>query len=207
MKSRKTIHLTTPEGILSYPWLFHRQPPMEEGGKSQYSTSIIFPAGTDLTPLTEAVADVAAAQWGDKVTEMKIHWPFRSEPKVGYPEGCTYISPRSNYAPDVVGLIPDPEDGKPLPITDEDAVYPGVIAILRVTCYAYERSVKRGVTFGLDAVQLVRRGPRIDGRASARDIFMADPSAVASLDDLTDGRGNDPARTTTSSSYTDLLVG
>lgn len=184
--------IITPEAILSYPQLFAPKA-ASQGAEPKYSACLVFPEGTDLSELQAAYVEAAQAKWGDKagkVIRAMSHPTFRSDPDdvaaKGYPEGSTFLNPRTTRKPSVVSIYPDPETGKPMPVTDEALVYPGVIVKASLEPYAYDNSGNRGVTFGLGNIQIIRDGERLDGRAAAVDEFDPDMSAVADLSDLTD---------------------
>jgi hypothetical protein len=181
--------LITPIATLSYPHLFKPQAAMEEGGPPKYGCVLVFPAGTDLGLLKAAALAVATAKYGDKAAGMirggKLRWPFRTDEDRGYPEGSVTISPTSKERPLVVGRYKSPVDGKAELIEDESKAYAGAQVKAQVGAYCYDRNGNRGVTFGLNGVQLWADGPRLDGRVSARDAFDAEEPAVADLADLT----------------------
>lgn len=181
--------IRTPEAILSYPRLFEP----DENGK--YSCCLVFPAGTDLRELRQALTEAGKEKFGDKFTAAaiksgRIKWPLRDDADdveaKGYPEGSTFVNVRTTRKPQVVSIYPDPKTGKPTPITDPDQVYPGVVVMATIEAYGYDRDGNRGVTFGLGNIQVRRDGERLDGAKAASDEFEADATAVADLGDLTE---------------------
>jgi len=181
----------SPEAILSYPQLFTPKA-ATLNSEPKYSAALIFPAGSDLTEMQAVYLEVAQAKWGDKAAQVikaMQHPTFKNDPDAvaakGYPEGSTFINPRTTRKPSIVSIYPDPETGKPMPVTDEALVYPGVIVRASLEPYAYDNSGNRGITFGLGNIQIIRDGDRLDGRAAARDEFDSDMGAVADLADLT----------------------
>ena len=188
------MRVITPEAILSYPQLFTPKAPMG-GGEEKYSCALVFPEGTDLTALKKAIATVAEEKWGSKAKDMfkkgQLRNPLRDDAESkGYAEGSVFTNVRTKQRPGIVGIVPDPETGKPMPIEDESRVYPGVIVRASLTAFAYDSNGNRGVSFGLGNVQVIREGDRLDNRVKAVDEFDADASAVADLSDL-DGSGDD----------------
>lgn len=195
--------ILTPEAALSYPHLF------EADEKGKFSVALVFPAGTDLKPLKQAALNVVVEKFGKtKAAEMLKKGVFRLEggphhsirtdvEAKGYPEGTVgFINARGNQRPGIVGVFPDTSKPKndrgqhpPLPITDPTEVYAGVIARASVTPYWYDVDGNRGVAWGLNNIQILRDGDRLDGRVKAEDEFDADMDAVASLEDLTDESG------------------
>lgn len=181
-------NLITPVGTLSYPnvWEPRAQNP---GDTPKYSLAIVWDADTDLSELKRAAVAVAKEKWGDKAEAMirggKLRMPFRTDAEdKGYPEGSTFMNVRSNSKPGVVSIIPDPNTGRPMPITDEAEIYPGCKVRVSVSPFAYDTNGNRGVSFGLSNIQKVADGERLDGRVAADVEFDADPNAVADLSDL-----------------------
>ena len=183
-----STRVITPEAILSYPHLLEPQEPMDGKGEPKYSASLVFPAGTDLSALKAAVKEVAEEKWGDKLPALlkagKIRLPFRTDgEEKGYPEGSTFINARTTRRPQIATTIPD-ADGRPMLLTDESKIYPGAIVRASLTAFTYNVSGNQGVGFGLNNIQFIRDGERLDNFTSAQDEFTADPSAVADLSDL-----------------------
>jgi hypothetical protein len=184
------MRVITPEAVLSYPHLFTPQA-AEDGGTPKYSCALVFPEGTDLSALKQAVVSVLADKFGEKkaaelIQKKQIRLPFRDGAEKNYPEGSVFINVRGAQAPGVVSTIPDPNTGRPMSITDEEEIYPGCIVRASISAFYYDTSGNKGVSFGLNNVQKIRDGKRLDSRVRAEDEFEADASAVASLDDLTD---------------------
>jgi len=182
----------TPECMLSYPHLYEPTR-YDEKAALKYSVAAVFLPGTDLTEMKKAIVEVGGARWKDFVAGVKsgkYHFPFHSDPEMiagkGYPEGAVYFNASSDGQPGVVTLVPDPATGKPM-TAEPSQVYPGVIARLSVTFYTFpagDRKGNRGVGVGLNNVQIIRDGERLDGRMAPADEFDADPDAVADLSDL-----------------------
>ena len=208
--------VVTPEGQLSYPFLFVAKPKMDavEGDRPRFSTVIVFPEGANLTELKQIVLDAAKAKFGDKASDMfrskALRSPFRTDgDSKGYPDGSTFISAWSNNRPGIVSIYPDPSnEGRPTPLTADDSekVYPGVIAKILVSAFAYDRSGNKGVSFSLAGVQIIKDGERIDGSVAAVDAFDADKDAVADLGDLTGESDSTDAPTDSSDEVLDDLM-
>jgi len=72
-------------------------------------------------------------------------------------------------------------DGKPDPMTDEEIekkLYPGARVKATIVAFTYVYMGKKGVSFGLNNLQWVGDGPRLDGGKKATDDFDIDPAAV-----------------------------
>jgi hypothetical protein len=195
------------DAILSYPNLFQPRA-AEEGGQAKYSAAFVFADTDALKEFKRQALAMAQERWGDKLKgakikvldtqhgpanflvagTLRIRLPWQDNAEVlankGYPEGGAFINARSVSRPGLVGIVPGP-NGKPAPITDESAVYPGVIVNVSGGLFAYDNNGNRGVSFGLGNVQIVRDGDRLDSRRNAADEFEADDT-VADLADLTD---------------------
>lgn len=196
------MRLITPKAIISFPNLFEPRA-MSEDDKKKFSATFLFETGTDLRPLVEAVIAVAKEKFGGDVEQQikqgKIQTPFRRDldSKPGYRERAgdsgVFINCRSDRRPGVVAAFADPTTGKPAAITDPAAIYPGMYVRGLITCYAYTHKMKKGVTFGLDGVQVLGNGERLDGRVAAEDAFEADPNASAEDFAALPGGVTDPA--------------
>jgi hypothetical protein len=84
----------------------------------------------------------------------------------GYGDGTMFANLSSKMRP---GLI----DRDRTPITDADEFYPGCYARATITCYSYDNKGK-GVAFGLQNLQKVKDGDRLDSRTDASDDFAED---------------------------------
>ena len=171
----------TPEALLSYPHLFTAQEGMS-GGDPKFSASFIFTEEQTATPEYHALVAAAAAviqeKWGAN-TPSNIRSPFREDgASKGYPENSIFMSAKSSHQPGIV-------DWNLAAINDEKEIYPGVVVRARVSCFAYDVNGNRGVAFGLDAVQKLRDGDRLDGRIAAKDAFSAtEPPAAVDFADI-----------------------
>jgi hypothetical protein len=204
----------TPEVILSYPHLFEPQTP-PNSTKAKYSTAIVVPAGVDISDLKKTALEVGQSRWKnfpDGVRKGKFHWPFRDDAEdieeKGYPEGSQFFNASSKKRPGVVSVVPDPATGKPMLVDDPERIYPGIIARVSVTFYTFDVSGNKGVGVGLNNVQIIRDGERLDGRLDPSDEFEADPNAVADLSDLedeTDGGSDDGEVADDGDDLTDLM--
>lgn len=164
--------ILTPPGMLSYPNLWVPKA-IVQGQEPRYSCTLIFAPETLKTPdyraLQMAIADVAKARFGEKVDFKKLKLPLRQntekEGKQGFTDGGTFINPWSKTRCGVVNL-------KSELIIDADEVWPGQLARLSVTPFAYSSGSNIGVSLGLNSVQILRSAmPRLDGRTSATEEF------------------------------------
>lgn len=192
--------LITPRATLSYPFL--AEPQKDDKGKEKYSCALVFAKGTDLTALRNALVDAAKAKWGNKVKIGKVEYtieeaiekgklrlPFRTDAEEkGYPAGSTFINVRSEKKPGAVFAWAD-ETGRPARIPQDkiaEELYPGAIVRASLSPFGYDREGNIGITFGLNNVQKLAEGERLDGRKAAEDEFTAElnEAPAAGLDDL-----------------------
>lgn len=180
----------SPIGVLSFPHLFVARAPVA-GGDERFSCVLIFDENAQNTPefkaMKKAVMAVAEAKWGAKTKDMvqrgQLRMPFRDASEksefAGYDDGKIFISAWSKQKPDVI-------DGRLNDVVPSD-VFPGAMARITYKPFAYETSGNRGVSIGLDNVQIADfTTQRLDGKKKGRDEFDT-------LDDQTDGDdvGND----------------
>ncbi|MDP7462894.1 MAG: DUF2815 family protein [SAR324 cluster bacterium] len=174
----KSFH--TPAGRLSYPHLDAPQTGFD-GAKPKYSASLIFEKGTDISVLEKLVLAAAEEKWPKKAKAMlssgKLRNPIRDdwEDKPGYPEGCAFISAKSDRQPGMVLNVRGP-DGRPKGVDPEDireTFYPGANVRFSVSVYTYDVNGNRGVSFALNNIQKLSDNDRLDGRVSAEDDFEA----------------------------------
>lgn len=193
----------TPKAILSYPHLDKPQAPQEDGGVPKYSGAFIFTPETLKDPaekalyvaMQNAVVEAAVAKFGEQkgkemLAKKQLKTPFRTDwESKDYPEGSIFINARSNNQPQAVYSYADPSDPKkPARIPAEklkEELYAGALVRASVSAFYYDKKGNKGIGFGLNNIQKLGEGERIDGRAKAEDEFDVDmSSAPADLDAL-----------------------
>lgn len=181
----------TPAGVLSYPRLFTPRPRVE-GGQPVYTLNLIFDQNAQATPefqaMRKAVHDAIIEKWGQaKANDPKfikmLMLPFRpcadKADSEGYDvEGGVFVGAWSKNPPGVV-------DSRLQPMVESD-VWGGQIARATLRPFAWERSGKRGVSFGLNNVQILRADmPAFGGgRRKPEDDFEAVGSSDDNADDV-----------------------
>lgn len=197
--SIEATKITTPTMILSYPNLdVPRQQTDSAGnpqGEPKFSGAFIAVAGTDMSGVNAAIIAAAKKKWPNGVTKGKskytvedafakgilaspIHSGTDSEDK-GYPEGSSFFNARTKTKPGAVFGWAGP-DGKVAKVPEDkirDVFYAGSLVRVSVNFYAYDVSGNMGVGVGLNHVQFIGDGPRLDSRASAESEFEAVLSA------------------------------
>ena len=156
----------TPEFRLCFPNLF--KPTSFEGStRETYNCVMVFPKDADLAPLKE----IAKAAFNKTFPHgaKGARSPFRdgNEKVDDWGEvfkDATFIRAASNIKPGVA-------DRRKRLITDEEQVYSGVYARAIVHAFAYDVKGNKGVSFGLDAIQITREGEHLGGGAAAINMF------------------------------------
>jgi hypothetical protein len=166
-RESKAGNIITPKCRMSFPVLFEPQPPPNQpAGKKRYGVALLIPAGCDLTLLKQQAAAAAKEQWGEKIPA-NLKSPFLDAGKYqynGYEEGWTLLRPTTINKP---GLV----NAKGENISDESEVYPGRWCVASLRAYAYDVSGNRGVSFGLQNIQLLDHDEPLGGRARAEEEF------------------------------------
>ena len=175
------IRIKLPYGTLSYPTL--KEPrKVGDATKATYSAVIIFPEDADLSELEEACVAAAEEKWGEERTKKMLKnkalkWPIKdgdeySARKDGNEiyEGRKYVNLKSEEQPGLVGPRAA-ADGRP-EVYDADQFYPGCTVRASCAVYAFDHPQGgKGVGLGLNNIQWVKHGERLDSRKSARDDF------------------------------------
>ena len=165
--------INTPYATLSFPQLFQPRP-RAEGGEPVYSTALLFSPAQQQSPAYKAMQDacvkVAREEWGEKLNLREVRMPFRDAGEkagkyAGYEVGHMFINPWTKSKP---GIVNAQRQDVLLP----EEVWAGQLVRANITPYAWMNSGKKGVSFALNHVQIIKTDtPRIDGRASASSAF------------------------------------
>lgn len=162
------MNVTIENVRISYPTLFN---PKQVAGKGDPKYSAAFIIAAD-NPGLKAVVDAASAAIQKTYPAGNVPANFKHLPLMKgeekYPgkadyEGMYVLNSSNRSAPTVV----DQQMNK---VIDPGAVYPGMYVNVGLSVYTYN-NVSKGVTCGLEAVQLVRDGERLDSRPSVNDLF------------------------------------
>lgn len=179
-------NIRTPKGRLVYPSLF--KPRLQKGetdqSKAKYQATLLIPKGANIDAMKEEVAAVLRDNFSEQMRKTtKIKTPFlktADQPRFAeFAEDFpVMIRCNATYKPDVVG----PNNGAVGEDREADEVYGGRWARLSVRAFAYNRPDSKGVSFGLQNVQLLDHAESIaGGRARAETEFE---SVGDGLDDL-----------------------
>jgi hypothetical protein len=152
---------------ISYPSVF--RPRKNQNGAEKYSVACLIPPTVDISALKTAAAAKCKEKFGDKIKGIKP--PFLNPVEKNYDEdtfkGWTLIRCSSDSKPGVVG--PNAKT-----VEEPSEAYPGRWALVSMNPYAYDNSGNKGVTFGLNNIQLLDHDePLAAVRISAEDEFEA----------------------------------
>lgn len=164
--------LNTPYATLSFVNVFTSRP-RGEGGEPVYNCSLIFDPKAQKSPaykaLVEACLAAARKEFGDNVNLKGLVMPFRDAGEKtydGYHPGDTFVAPWSKNKPGVVDA--DRED-----ILLPEQVWSGQLARANVTPFAWTHTGRKGVSLGLNHLQIIKSEgrQRLDGRPVASSVF------------------------------------
>jgi hypothetical protein len=150
----RTLDVTA---ILSFPKLM--QPEEGVDGQLQYSCALLLDP-TDKTQLNTLEGAINAAiqmRWKGRPPDgltFPLH-PGDAKSYAGY-AGKLYINAKSKDRPVLLAWR------NKVPATEDDLV-PGYTVVARISAFAYDNR-SRGVSFALNAIWVIRRGERLDGR-------------------------------------------
>lgn len=171
--------LVTPVFRVSFPQVFEAKA-FNDGDKPKYSVQMVWPKGTDLSTIEDLVQETAKDFWGEKVPK-NMRNPLRDGNTDREGQGiyidATFANAASQFKP---GLV----DADVQPIIDQAEFYPGCYARATVTAYAYDNKGNRGVALGLQNLQKVKDGDRLDGAVSAESEFQAIADSNATSGDF-----------------------
>lgn len=186
----RALKVTTAEFVTSYPFVFKGRP--NDDDKIKFSVAMVFTKETlesekgkaFIAAADRAIKMAIKKKWGDappKSLALPFHTSADEIEDKGYKSlgAAMYMNASADQAPGVV-------DAQLKNVTDETAVYPGVIARATLKAFGYEKKGKRGVSFGLNNIQILRDGKRLDGRKAADEDFDAlEPADIShALSDL-----------------------
>lgn len=172
------LKVQTPIFRVSFPTVFEAKA-MEEGQTPKFSVCAIFDPSKftakdkELWKGMQTLADnVSLERFKKKLNDLPGNFkkPFRDGAEksdlAGFGEGKIFSNFSSKMRPGIIGL-------DRTPILTPDDFYPGCYARATITCYAYDNKGK-GVAFGLQNLQKLKDGDRLDSRTDAADDFGDD---------------------------------
>jgi len=170
--------LVLPPGLGNYAAIF--KPRAYENQDPKFSIVLSWPKAEkeSLTPLIQAIVAAAKATFGEEAVALlkngKLKNPLRDgdtetgeDGKPRFP-GQYFLtaSAKADRAPQIV-------DAKVQPVFEEGEAYSGCTFRASVNLFTFEKKGNRGVAVGLNNLQVVKKGPRLDGRKSAEEDFAA----------------------------------
>ena len=156
---------------LSYAHVLEPVPKLSGDGEEYNCSLIIEPSNPSLAELEAALKADAIAKFGPKAeTQLgkTLKWPIRDANEEGKDDPAyvdkKFLNVRSKRAPQIV-------DRQLMPIIDDSEVYSGCYANVSVSTFAYDAGGSKGVSAGLNNIQVTRKGERLAGAADAADDF------------------------------------
>lgn len=177
MASNTSTRLITGIVRCSYVNVFEARKNVSSG-KEEFSMTLLVPKSDKETIAKLAAAMEAAkdAKWGGKAPThllKPIHDGDGPKPNGGdYGEECAghwVINVKSNTRPGVV-------DTNLAPVMDRADFQSGDYARVSLNAYGYDNK-RIGIAFGLNNIQVIRKGEPLSGRTRAEDDFTAMPNA------------------------------
>lgn len=173
-----------PKARLAFPALFKARAfdELDTNSKAKFEATLLWPKDTDLTPVKKAVMTAVVEKWGKDKTKWpkKLRLPFRDGDEfmdlAGYP-GTIFIRASSVFAPQVI-------DRYGQDITDQKQIYAGCYVKARLNAFAYETKGNVGVSLGVQAIQKVSDGERLDGFGDAKSDFDIEETSGTDLDGM-----------------------
>ncbi len=167
-------NIRTPRGKISFPALITpRANPSKPNDPPKYQVTLLIPPTANIEVMQTEAAAAARAKWGDTLPP-NLRSPFLKAEELVGEKGRTYGDEFNGWT--VIRLWskmkPDLVDGSGQRVDEEREIYAGRWARISVRPYAYSKDGNRGVSFGLQNVQLLENDTPIAGaRARAEDEF------------------------------------
>lgn len=187
-KKKKKDFILTPMFRVSFPSIVDRNDMSEK-----YQITMLFKKGTDLSELVAAAKKAREERWpkgqpkGFMNPFMKVDDMDADERYDGYEDGMVVIRAKASYRPGVVDSSKPPNT---IDLEEMDTfLYGGMYARAAVSAFTFaHKSGNKGVSFGLNAIQIVKDGEPLGSRVSAEEAF-ADVEDE-DYDDADAGAGN-----------------
>lgn len=158
---------------LSYPNLLKPRI-VKPGDPARYGCALIFNVATDrptLEKIRNAAFYVGRERWRDfdqMMEQRRVRLPWRrgeERDQKGYGPGKIFLNCNSESPPGVV-------DRQVQPILNASDIYAGCQVIASINAFAYDRNGNKGVSFGLNNIQKVGEGERLDNRSTPSQDFQ-----------------------------------
>ncbi len=175
---KKTVVL--PPALGSYVNVLKpRLPPNSKpGDEPLYGIVLLYPkadADALLAPLRKAALEVAEAKWPGKGASVlgRMKYPVVGDGDERYPEnrsfaGMVFVNAKRKESFGPPGVV----DNQVQRVVTQDEVYSGCTVRAQVDLFPFDHPVGgKGVGVGLANIQVVRKGPRLDGREEPEQAF------------------------------------
>lgn len=167
--------LVLPPALGSYANIFQPREIEGSSGGPKYSISLLWDANDkSLAPVRKLIEEVAVAKFGPAAKQWlaqgggRFHNPLRDgsieKPEDAVYAGKVFLNASSSRQPGIV-------DGKLNKVFEEEEAYSGCTFRASVSFFAFDKAGKKGVGCGLNNLQVVKKGDRIDGRRDAAEEF------------------------------------
>ena len=159
--------VTTPKFRASYANVFIARA-INEGEDPKYSITMLFNKNDPGLKRMKIAAKVARdAKWGNKPPK-NLRNPFRDgdeeEDKGDAYKGKIFVYASGKSKPGIL-------DADKIDITSAEEFYSGCYARATINAFAYDTKGNKGISFGLNNLQKLGDGERLDGHTSADDDF------------------------------------
>ena len=168
---------------LSYANLF--EPKQVNGqGEAKYSTALLIdkddPIVAKLQKLINQVKNEGAAKWGGKIPA-NLKMPLRDgdeeKPEDDNYANKFFMNANSSRQPKLI-------DQRCQPIMDEEELYSGAYANVKVSLFAFNSNGNKGIGCGLVAVQKVKDGEKLAGDSGTEGFTALDDDEADDFDCL-----------------------
>ena len=172
--------LTIDNVRISYPKLFVAKQ-IKGKGEFKYSAAFLIPVDHPKLAELYQIAEQVIAE----------AYPNGQVPHGFKPLPCydAALNPKYAALPDYLGMwvlntskradqgAPEVVDQNMQAVIQPGKIYPGLVVNVGLSVYCYDVDLSKGVTTGLEAIQIVKEGQRLDNKPSADELFQ--PIAVS----------------------------
>lgn len=168
-KKKKKRFVLTPMFRVSFPNIAEKN---DMSGK--YQITMMFKKGTDIADLVASAKEARLDKWPKELPKgfqspfIKVDDIEVDERYDGYEDGMVIVRAKASYRPGVVDSKKNEIDLEEL----DTFLYGGMYARAAVSAFAYaHKSGNKGVSFGVDAIQIIKDGEPLGSRVSAEEAF------------------------------------
>jgi len=180
--------VVTPKARMAFPELLESKKDLS--GRDIFSMTLLIPKDADLAELKAAAEEAALKKWPKKDTwkNLKLQFPFHDGNTKGKTDAEGNFRPYKGYEDTIVINVKRPaKNGAPvvvqanphLSVTDPAEIYGGRWCRAQIGAFAYEHAGNRGVSFGLNMVQLLEHDEPLGANNNPASIFGDEHSSGA----------------------------